>query len=56
MYFFCLAIGCPLAAHYSGAADAKYIAIITACYLISLNPREPSDLPIKSLDTFWMSF
>ena len=55
-FFFCLAIGSPLVAHYSGATDAKYIAIITACYLISLNPRDPTDLPVKPLDDFWMSF
>lgn len=54
--FFCLAIGSPLVAHYYGAPDAKYIAIITACYLISLNPKEASDLPVKLFDDFWISF
>jgi hypothetical protein len=54
-YFICMAIGVPLGSYYSGAPDCKYIALITAAYLISVTSKNPeNDLPTKGINELWL--
>ena len=54
-YFICLAVGVPLGSYYTGAPDCKYIALITAAYLISITSKNPeNDLPTKGINDLWL--
>ena len=50
-----MAVGLPLGSNYSGAPDCKYVALITAAYLISINSKNPdNDLPTKPINDLWL--
>ncbi len=54
-YFFCMAVGVPLGSYYTGAPDCKYIALITAAYLISITSKNPeNNLPTKGINDLWL--
>ena len=55
IYFVLMAVGVPLGSQFAGAPDCKFIALITAAYLVSITNEKPdNDLPIKQLENLWL--